>query len=247
VHNEILKLPLPPNIKTILSFGDTFIQGITPSSAEQKAIEEVTRRRAISKRWAEERYCRLTALNFGRVLMRRSNHSKLAHDILFTKLPSSVPSLQWGRKHEEDAFVKYCSLIDNSYTVRKAGFVIGSPAYLGASPDGIVEQENTPVKLIEIKCPFSVRHLSVKEACADKQFFCLLESDAIHLKDDHPYYHQVQGTMAMTGIHVTDFIVWTPISMEIEEIKFDSDLWNVSTLPKLQVFYKNHMLPAILY
>ena len=53
--------------------------------------------------------------------------------------------------------------------------------------------------------------------------------------------------MAMTGIHVTDFIVWTPISMEVQEIKFDSDLWNVSMLPKLQVFYKNHMLPAILY
>ena len=54
VRNEILKLPLPPNINTILSFGDAFIQGITPSSAEQKAIEEVTRRQAISKRWAEE-------------------------------------------------------------------------------------------------------------------------------------------------------------------------------------------------
>ena len=38
--------------------------------------------------------------------------------------------------------------------------------------------------------------------------------------------------MAMTGIHVTDFVVWTPISMEVQEIKFDADLWNVSMLPK---------------
>jgi len=47
---------------------------------------------------------------------------QLAHCILFTKPPSNVPLLQWGRKHEEDAFVKYCSLIDKS--AKKAGFVM---------------------------------------------------------------------------------------------------------------------------
>ena len=150
VRNEIIKSPLPPNIDTIQSFGKTFMQGITPSSAEQKAIEEVTHRQAASKRWAEERHCRLTASNFGRVLMRRSNHSKLAHDILFTKPLINVPSIQWGRQHEEDAFVKYCSLLDTSITARKAGFVVGDPSYLGASPDGIVQtRDGTSVKLIE--------------------------------------------------------------------------------------------------
>lgn len=135
----------------------------------------------------------------------------------------------------------------NSHTASKARFVIGSPAYLGASYDGIVKLEDTPVKLIKIKCPFSARHISVKDACAGKHFFCLLESNAIHLKHDHPYNYQVQGTMAMTGVHVTDFVVWMSISMEVQEIKFDANLWNVSMLPKLLEFYKSYMLPAILY
>ena len=52
-----MKSPLPPNIDAIQSFGKTFMQGITSSSAEQKAIEEVTRRQAASKRWAEEINC----------------------------------------------------------------------------------------------------------------------------------------------------------------------------------------------
>ena len=37
------------------------------------------------------------------------------------------------------------------------------PGYLGTTPDGIVEQEGTLVKLIEIKCSFSMRYLSVEE------------------------------------------------------------------------------------
>ena len=61
----------------------------------------------------------------------------------------------------------------NSHTAGKAGFVIDSPAYLGASPDGIVKQEDAAVKLIEIKCPFSARHISVKDACVDKHFILL--------------------------------------------------------------------------
>lgn len=39
VCNEIMKLPLPPNTDTIQSFGETFLQSITPSSGKQKAIE----------------------------------------------------------------------------------------------------------------------------------------------------------------------------------------------------------------
>ena len=61
----------------------------------------------------------------------------------------------------------------DNHTASKAGFVIDSLAYLGASPDGIVKQEDTPVWLIKIKCPFSARHISVQD---DKHFFCLLES-----------------------------------------------------------------------
>ena len=92
-----------------------------------------------------------------------------------------------------------------------------------------------------------MKHLSVEQACSQKQFFCSLESNVIHLRKDHPYYHQVQGAMAITGIHVTDFVVWTPVSMKVQEINFDTYLWDVVMSPKLKEFYKNYMLPAILY
>lgn len=127
--------------------------------------------------------------------------------------------------------------MDNSHTASNAGFVTGSPTYLGASPDGIVKQKDTPVKFIKIKCPFSARHISVKDAWLTR-IFGLLESNAIHLKDVHPYYYHVQGT--------TIAITYS-MDTHVQEIKFDADLWNMSMLPKLQEFYKSYMLPAILY
>ena len=148
LHNEILQLELPPSMDIIRTFGEKFIQKIMPSNAERQSIEAVTRSQSSSKRWNEERYCGLTLSNFGWVLVCKTNHVKLAHEILLAKTLHNIPSLQWGRKHEEDAFLQYHSLLDDSHTIRKAGFVIGTPPYLGACPDGVVEREGIPVKLI---------------------------------------------------------------------------------------------------
>ena len=41
--------------------------------------------------------------------------------------------------------------------LRKAGIYIGNPPYLGASPDGMLEDHwGNPSGVIEIKCPYSV-------------------------------------------------------------------------------------------
>ena len=67
---------------------------ITPSDDQRRVVEENTRRQASCKRWKEERYLRLTASNFGRVMLRRSNHIKLADEILNSKLADTIPLYQ---------------------------------------------------------------------------------------------------------------------------------------------------------
>lgn len=73
-------------------------------------------------------------------MLRQSNHAKLAEEILHSKLPDTIPSLKWGRTHENDAFTEYLeSYLTDQHeleTIRKAGFYIGNPGFLGASPDG---------------------------------------------------------------------------------------------------------------
>ena len=239
--------PLPPTFETLLAYGEKFIDMIKPNENQRKSVEKSTRRQSACRRWREERYLRLTASNFGRVLLRRSNYTKLAEEILYSKLPESIPSLKWGKIHEDEAFIQYLEMSSDQEAVRKAGFYIGNPSFLGASPDGVVET-TAGFKIIEIKCPYSYRDLTVKEACTKKGFYCTLDDDdEVHLKLDHLYYYQIQGTMGITSAVECDFVVWTPHSMNIETIPFDENLWEKTMLPQLREFYNQYMLPYILY
>ena len=49
---------------------------ITPTNDQRRTVEENTRRQGGCKRWKEERYLS----NFGRVMLRQSNHTKPAEE-----------------------------------------------------------------------------------------------------------------------------------------------------------------------
>ena len=115
------------------------------------------------------------ASNFGRVVLHKSNYSKLAEVILFSKISDVIPSITWGRIYESDAFAQYLECHGNG-DLRKAGFYIGEPSYLDASPDGIVEMPGR-LKMIKIKCPFSVKDITVEEACCKNGFYYTLENN----------------------------------------------------------------------
>ena len=94
---------------------------------------------------------------------------------------------------------------------------------------------------------FSFRNSSVEEACTEKDFYCTIEDDLLHLKKTHSYYYQIQGAMGIIGAAECDFIVWTTISMKVETISFDKALWEDVMLPKLCEFYYHHMLPFVVH
>ena len=145
VRHKLFQGVLPPTWQIIQECGKEFTAGITPSDAEKAAIEEKTRLQSRSVRWHEERLNRLTASNFGRVIVRKSGFDKLAKDIVFVTVPPGVPSIKWGRDHEAEAFKEYENQVKQRHPnlkLRKAGIYIGNPPYLGASPDGILEENH---------------------------------------------------------------------------------------------------------
>ena len=77
-------------------------------------------------------------------------------------------------------------------------------------------------------------------------FYTLDEKGKISLDSNHIYYYQVLGTMALTNTSFCDFIIWTPQSMEIINIKFDNLSWK-RILLVLEHFYMYYMIPCILY
>ena len=67
------------------------------------------------------------------------------------------------------------------------------------------------------------------------------------LKTNHDYYFQIQGQMAVTGIHICDFVVWTPTNFITITVGFDETFWTTKCFPFLTNFYFNIMLTEIVY
>ena len=132
-----------------------------------------------------------------------------------------------------------------------SGFII-NPAYpfLGASPDGAVYNPSNaqqPFGFVEIKCPYSHRHVSLAEACKTSSFCCELDTTTGHLrvKESHQYYAQVQGQMAIEERPWCDFVIYTEKGFDVQRIPYDQDFWLDKLLPKLVSFYDNCVAPEI--
>lgn len=152
---------------------------------------------------------------------------------------ATFSAIKWGSDHENTAFNEYerqMTQYHHSMKLRKSGFYIGNPAYLGDSPDGILEDTSGDLcGILEIKCPYFAANISVREACSTlDDFYCNInDDDKIKLDVSHVYYFPVQGSMAMTHAPFCDFVVWTTKSMERIMINSDEELW-IALLHKLK-------------
>ncbi len=166
------------------------------------------------------------------------------------------PATEWGKKHEEVALKQYEEHQHGSghdtLSVRKCGFVISEDhPFLGASPDALVCDPTNADQfgLAEIKCPFSSRNVTPSQACLNKDFCCVLtrvdSKECLRLRQDHPYYSQVQGQMAITGRNWCDFVVFTLKGLSIQRIAFDQEFWQTELLPKLTDFFDNCLAPEV--
>jgi hypothetical protein len=154
----------------------------------------------------------------------------------------------WGQQHEADALESYKTKLDCDFTLNPAGIFISECGFLGASPDGVVtDHSECSVRLVEVKCPYKARNKSVEEMLDDPSFCCSLVNGEPVLKQDHDYYYQVQGQMAIAGVHVCDFVVWTPKNFLVVTQKFNETFWKTQCYPLLKNFYFNIMLPEIVY
>ena len=124
--------------------------------------------------------------------------------------------------------------------------VVDNPIFphLGASPDGLIPCDCCGKGLLEIKCPYSVRH-QAPEAVTKRDFFVERIGGDMKLKRTHSYYYQVQGQLAICMRDFCNFICWTPVGMVVERIETDPIFFENMKL-KLYKFFVNTILPCIL-
>ena len=136
-----------------------------------KEIEEKPLLQANSSCWFEERRKRLTTSKFRAVLNRRKDiyPKSILKKILGSNNSNLSAACQWGKSNEPIAVAEYEKL--THLKVQLCGLIINPKwPWLGCSPDGVVSEESR-IKAIEIKCPFSQKFKTVEEACHDKSFF----------------------------------------------------------------------------
>ncbi len=205
-------------------------------------IENRTSDQAACPLWHKLRKGILTSSNFGRVIKRK----KFVHDnflaSLFGLRPFTSAATSYGQENEELAKKKYLLSNPNSH-IQQCGLVVNPKfSFLGASPDGKVLSDGE-MGIIEVKCPYTARNMTIKQAIGLLPNFYLKETDDIvHLKRQHNYFYQVQGQLMITGAPYCDFVVYTPYDMHIERIIPDHALQQ-QMLDGLAKFFLNHALP----
>lgn len=204
-------------------------QSTFDTKEEAIKIEKQTRLQSKCQLWQKQRKFRLTASKFGEIckFTDKIDVFKLCQSI-FGDVNFTNNATTYGLSHESEA-IKAVETSRN-LIVKPMGLVIHPDLhFLGASPDGEIQEEGT---LVEVKCPFNGRN---EQIVPGKNFSFLSQENT--LKRTHDYYYQAQGQLGIAKREKCYFIVYTKRDIFIKEIFFDEVFFEEQMLPRLLEFY----------
>lgn len=84
--------------------------------------------------------------------------------------------------------------------------------WLRFSPDGIIFNDGKPDSLLEIKCPFKGKKMSIDDAIKEEFGKCLIfNNNNVSLKKQHKYYGQIQLGMTLLNVKKTVFLIYASV------------------------------------
>ena len=162
------------------------------SHADAVNLEKSTRLQSNDSLWHEDRKKRITASNFGAILKRKKDTTDKFLRNSFLKKDFTSSATSYGKANE--AVAKQMYIKRTGSHLHEVGLIVHPDLpFLGASPDGIVCDKGC-TGLIEVKCPYSVRDMTVNDACEERtDFFLSKKGDSFTFKQYHAHWYQVQG------------------------------------------------------
>ena len=123
-----------------------------------------------------------------------------------------MSTFRYGRQHEDDARKEFEK--QTGHKVTNVGIVVKlGQEWLAASPDGVYQDKEGNVKLLEIKCPYS---------CRDKSEIEVPYIVNEKLLISHKYYTQLQIQMYCCNAQSIDFFVYGPKAKpKLINVQFD--------------------------
>ena len=171
-----------------------------------------------NSQWYSARNCRITASVAQKIVRARTPHTRLSH---FTGNQSSLPleNFKYGHEMEPVAIKKYEEVTKNE--VIKSGFVVKlDKCFIGASPDGLVLDENGEIIVLEIKCPISCKDSRIVVPYLE----ALNPGEAnlrYRLSKKHEYYCQVQLLLYCCGSRKCHFFVYSSAHHVLVTVDYD--------------------------
>lgn len=218
---------------------DCLVRKAKLTEADILLVSQITVGQRDNPNWHLARRGRLTASNFGSVLHAKRVTPSLLKRLLGEYDISRVKAVQWGVNNEAEAIKAFTNL--TAKTVQETGLWLDGSGILGASPDGIVDEDS----VLEVKCPYTERNMTMEEAVNISPNFCLkkTESGQYALKEEHVYWHQVQGEIHFAQRKLCYFVVWT--SKDVVVLKIAKDEGWSGNISKLTQFYFEHLFPKV--
>ncbi|XP_071566930.1 uncharacterized protein Lolal isoform X1 [Temnothorax nylanderi] len=162
--------------------------------------------------WHEERQYRITGSIcynlYTYTKNTKANWKKKCNDT-FTPKNFKSEYTEYGKKTEgeaRDAFKK-----KTSKEVIETGLVVSQQnPWLAYSPDGVIFKDGRPTELLEIKCPFKGKTMTIEDTVNNEVGKSLIkDKENIYLKEKHRYYGQVQLGMAVLNLKSTLFVIYS--------------------------------------
>ena len=186
----------------------------------------------------------MTASQFGQVFKPKRDVNKKFLTSLCSPEDFFSEAVTYGKRHKKDAKEAYVAQ-NQGLHIHSCGLIVNPEfSFLGATPDAKVCSEGK-TGIIEIKCPYSARDMTVAEAARLIPQFYLVEAGGyLRLRKDHQNFYQVQGQLMVTGAPFCDFVVYTSKDIHVERILPELDVWKVM-LDKLACFYMKYVMPFL--
>ena len=151
---------------------DCLVRKAKVNEGDVVLVSEVTVGQRDNPAWHLARRGRLTASNFGSVLQAKRVTPSLLKRLLGEYDLSRVKAVQWGVNNETEALKAFTNLTGK--TVLETGIWLDTSGILGASPDGLVEEDS----VLEAKCPYTERNMTIEEAVSTSPNFYLEKTES---------------------------------------------------------------------
>ncbi len=157
--------------------------------------------------WFAERKTRITASTAHKIVRAKTTKTRASY---FQKAPLDLPSLRYGRAAEDRAKKRYEEATGRK--IEECGLIVHEEkSWLCGTPDGLVEEEDGSLILLEIKCPFS---------CMDKEINVRYIQEN-ELCKSHEYYTQIQCQLFVANVSKCHLFVFSDKDSKLLSISRD--------------------------